>query len=129
MPRLPFTPRRKLPRSSRVLFAVAAALALAAFLLVRAETGRADRALRAAGPMAAVVVAARDIAAGAAIGPADVRTTSIPKVYVPPEAVTSAEAAVGLVSAAPIRRRGGARRHATWPPAGSARCWPRATWR
>lgn len=103
MPSLSFTARRKLPRSSRILFAVAAALGLAAFLLVRAEVGRADQARRAAGPMAAVVVAAHDIAAGAAIGPADVRTTSIPQVYVPPEAVPSVEIAIGLVSAAPVR--------------------------
>ena len=103
MPSLSFNARRKLPRSSRILFAVAAALGLAAFLLVRAELGRADQARRAAGPMAAVVVAARDIAAGAAIGPGDVRTTSIPQVYVPPEAVPSLETAIGLVSAAPVR--------------------------
>ena len=53
--------------------------------------------------MAAVVVAAHDLDAGAAIGPADLRLAEMPEVYVPPAAVMSIEAAVGSVSAAPVR--------------------------
>jgi hypothetical protein len=47
--------RRTLPLSSKVLFGVAGALSLICFLVVRGEVERADRALRAAGALAAVV--------------------------------------------------------------------------
>ena len=89
--------------SSKLLFGVAGAMSLVSFLVVRGEVERADQARRAAGPMAAVVVAAHDLDAGAAIGPADIRLAEIPEVYLPPAAVSSLEAAVGLVSAAPVR--------------------------
>jgi len=59
--------RRTLPMSSKVLFGVAGALSLASFLVVRSEVARADQARRAAGPMAAVVVAAHDLDAGEAL--------------------------------------------------------------
>jgi Flp pilus assembly protein CpaB len=95
--------RRTLPLSSKVLFGVAGALSLVCVLVVRGEVERADRALRAAGPMAAVVVASRDLDAGAAIGPADIKVVEMPQVYLPPGAVTSASAAVGLVNAGPVR--------------------------
>ena len=95
--------RRTLPMSSKVLFGVAGALSLVSFLVVRSEVARADQARRAAGPMAAVVVAAHDLDAGAAITPADLRLAEMPEVYVPPAAVTSIDAAAGLVNAAPVR--------------------------
>jgi Flp pilus assembly protein CpaB len=95
--------RRTLPMSSKVLFAIAGALSLTSFLVVRGEVERADQARRAAGPMAAVVVAAHDLDAGATIGPADIRLGEMPQVYVPPAAVTSAATAVGLVSDGPMR--------------------------
>jgi Flp pilus assembly protein CpaB len=98
---LPFG--RTLPMSSKVLFGIAGALSLVSFLVVRGEVERAEHARRAAGPMAAVVVAAHDLDAGAAIGPADIRLTEIPEVYLPPAAVTSSDAVVGLVSAGPVR--------------------------
>jgi len=88
--------------SSKVLFGVAAALALASFLTVRGEVARADLAQRSAGPAAPVVVAAHDLLAGAVIGPADVRLAQIPVVYLPPHAVTSTAAAIGKVSASTI---------------------------
>jgi Flp pilus assembly protein CpaB len=94
--------RRTVPTSSKLLFGIAGALSLASFLVVRGEVERADQARRAAGPMAAVVVAARDLDAGAAIAPADIRIAEIPEVYVPPAAVTVPGAAVGLVSAGPV---------------------------
>ena len=97
-PRFP----RTLPMSSKVLFGVAAALALASFLTVRGEVARADRAQRATGPAAAVVVAAHDLLAGAVIGSTDVRLAQIPVVYLPPHAVTSTSAAIGKVSASAI---------------------------
>jgi Flp pilus assembly protein CpaB len=94
--------RRTLPMSSKVLFGVAAALALASFLAVRSEVARAAHAQRAAGPAGAVVVAAHDLFAGAVIGPADVRLAQIPVVYLPPHAVTSTAAAIGKVSASAV---------------------------
>src|SRR6478735_6080193 len=94
--------RRTLPMSSKVLFGVAAALALASFLAVRGEVASAARAQGAAGPAAAVVVAAHDLLAGEVIGPADIRLAQIPVVYLPPHAVTSTAAAIGKVSASAI---------------------------
>jgi Flp pilus assembly protein CpaB len=88
--------------SSKVLFGVAAALALTSFLAVRGEVARAARAQGAAGPVAAVVVAAHDLLAGSTIGAGDVRLAQIPVVYVPPDAVTSTAAAIGKVSASAV---------------------------
>jgi Flp pilus assembly protein CpaB len=88
--------------SSKVLFGVAAALAVASFVAVRGEVARADRAQRAAGPAAAVVVAAHDLVAGAVIGPTDIKLAQIPAVFLPPHAVTSTAAAIGKVSASAI---------------------------
>lgn len=95
--------RRTLPMSSKVLFGIAGALSLVSFLVVRGEVERADQAQRAAGPMAAVVVAVHDLDAGAAIAPADIRLTEMPEVFLPPAAVTSPDQATGLVSAGPVR--------------------------
>ena len=94
--------RRKVPTSSKLLFALAGALSLLSFLVIRAEVERADQARRAAGPMAAVVVAARDLDAGAAIAPADIRLTEMPEVYVPAGAVTSPQHAIGTVSSSRV---------------------------
>jgi pilus assembly protein CpaB len=94
--------RRRVPTSSKLLFGVAGALSVLSFLVVRGEVERADQARRAAGPMAAVVVAAHDLDAGAAIAPADIRLVDIPEVYIPPAAVTSPSAAIGQVSSAPV---------------------------
>ncbi len=89
---------RTLPMSSKVLFWVGAALALGSFLAVRGEVARAEQAQRAVGPRVDAVVAARDLAAGAVIGPADVRLAEVPPVYLPPGAVSSTAAAVGQVT-------------------------------
>jgi Flp pilus assembly protein CpaB len=89
--------------SSKVLFGVAVALSLLAFLLVRSEVQRASQVQALAGPMATVAVATHDLAAGATLGPADVRVTQLPVIYVPPGAVASTEAAIGLVSSGPVR--------------------------
>jgi len=90
--------RRKLPTSSVLWFCLAGALALLAFSVVRGQAARADRAQRAVGPMATVVVAAHDLTAGSVIGSTDVRLDELPAVYLPPRAVTSVGRAVGLVS-------------------------------
>src|SRR5262245_48844192 len=90
---------RTLPMSSKVLFGVAAALALVSFLAVHGEMARAEQAQRAVGPAVDAVVAARDLAAGAVIGPADVRVAQLPSVYLPPRALSSTTAVVGKVTA------------------------------
>ena len=94
--------RRRVPTSSKLLFGVAGALSLLSFLVVRGEVERADQARRSAGPMAAVVVAAHDLDAGATIAPADIHIAEIPEVYAPPAAVTTLETAVGLVTTARV---------------------------
>jgi pilus assembly protein CpaB len=87
-----------LPMSSKVLFGLAGVLAVVSFLGVRSEVARAAQAQLAAGPGVEVVVAARDLAAGAVIEPDDVRVTQMPVVYLPPHTVTSAAEAIGKVS-------------------------------
>jgi len=94
--------RRKLPPSSKVLFAVAGALAMLSFLIVRSEVERADRAQAATGPTTVVVMATHDLAAGAAIGPGDVREAEMPVLYLPPAAITSLDQALGAVSSGPL---------------------------
>jgi len=89
---------RTLPMSSKVLFGLAAVLALVSFVAVRSEAARAEEAQRAAGPGVDAVVAARDLPAGTVIGPDDVRLAQLPAVYLPPHAVTSPAAAIGKVS-------------------------------
>jgi Flp pilus assembly protein CpaB len=93
---------RTLPMSSKVLFGLAGMLALVSFLAVRGEVTRAEQAQGAAGPAVDAVVAAHDLAAGAVIGPADVRIAQLPAVYLPPDAVTTTAAAVGKVSGGPV---------------------------
>jgi Flp pilus assembly protein CpaB len=94
--------RRKLPMGSKVLFGLAAALALTSFLVVGSEVARAERAQAAAGPGVTVVVAARDVAAGTTLQAGDVRTVAMPLVYAPPAAVTSPDAAIGRVLDGPV---------------------------
>jgi Flp pilus assembly protein CpaB len=83
--------------SSKVLFGLAGLLAVVSFLGVRSEAARAEQAQLAAGPAVDAVVATRDLAAGAVIGSADVRIAQLPSLYLPPHAVTSAAAAIGMV--------------------------------
>jgi pilus assembly protein CpaB len=94
--------RRKLPMGSKVLFGLAAALALTSFLIVRGEVARAERAQAATGPGVTVIVAARDIAAGTTLQAGDVRAVAMPLVYAPPAAVTAPDAAIGLVVDGPV---------------------------
>lgn len=84
--------------SSKVLFGLAAVLAVASFVAVRDEVARAEEAQQAAGPGVDAVVAAHDLAAGSVIGSGDVRIAQLPSVYLPPHAVTSTAAAIGKVS-------------------------------
>lgn len=85
--------------SSKLLFGLAAVLALVSFLAVRREVARAEQAQLAAGPGADVVVASHDLGAGTRIVPGDVRLAQMPSAYAPPQAVTSTQAAVGKVTA------------------------------
>jgi Flp pilus assembly protein CpaB len=94
----PFSFRRKLPTSSKVLLAVAAACAIASFLLVRGGAARAGGAGIATGPSVDVVVASHDIDAGTALTADDLRVVEIPRAFAPPGAVASIDAAVGSVS-------------------------------
>ena len=94
--------RRKLPMGSKVLFGLAAALALTSFLVVRSEVARAERAQAAAGPGVTVAVAVRDVPAGTTLQAGDVRTVAMPLVYAPPAAVTSPDAAIGRVLDGPV---------------------------
>jgi Flp pilus assembly protein CpaB len=88
--------------SSKLLFGLAGVLAFVSFVAVRGEVTRAEQAQRAAGPGADVVVAAHDIAAGSQIVPGDVRLSQMPSVYLPPQAVTSTQAAIGKVTASVV---------------------------
>jgi Flp pilus assembly protein CpaB len=96
--------RRKLPMSSVVWLLVAGGLALTAFATVRSQVARADRAQRAAGPTVAVVLAARDLAAGEVIASGDVAASQMPAAFAPPSALTAVEQALGAVSVGAVDR-------------------------
>jgi pilus assembly protein CpaB len=93
-----FSFRRKLPVSSKVFLSVAAACAIASFLLVHGAAARAGSSGVVAGPSVDVVIASHDIDAGTALSSDDIRTVSMPVAYAPPRAIASVGAALGLVS-------------------------------
>jgi pilus assembly protein CpaB len=80
-----------------------AGLALALGAVAAADVQRREGALAARlGPAAAVLVARTDLPAGAALAPTRVAVRSMPARYVPPQALTSAAAAVGLRTAVAV---------------------------
>jgi pilus assembly protein CpaB len=91
-----FSFRRKLPLSSKVFLSIAAACAIASFVLVRGAAARGGGA--GPGPSIDVLVAAHDIDAGATVSADDLRAVSMPVEYAPPGAIGSPASAVGLVS-------------------------------
>jgi len=97
-----FSFRRKLPRSSKIFLSIAAACAIASFLLVRGDAARAGAAGAASGPIVDVVVASHDIQAGATLTSDDLRAIRMPKAYAPPRAVGTVDDAIGLVAGAQI---------------------------
>src|SRR5436309_7420740 len=97
-----FSFRRKLPRSFKVFLSIAAACAVASFLLVRGDVARAGAAGAGSGPMTDVVVASRDIEAGATLTADDLRVIRMPVTYAPATAIGAVDDAAGLVSGAAI---------------------------
>jgi Flp pilus assembly protein CpaB len=97
-----FSLRRKLPTSSKVFLTLAAACAVASFLLVRGGAARAGGAVGASGPTVGVVVATRDLPAGGSLSADDLRVVQMPVAFAPPSAISSVDDAVGLVSGAAI---------------------------
>ena len=93
-----FSLRRKLPLSSKVFLTIAAACGVASFLLVRADASRASGERAIAGPQVGVTIATHDIDAGSTLTAADLRLTQMPAAFVPPRAVPSVDAALGLVA-------------------------------
>ena len=93
-----FSLRRKLPTSSKVFLTIAAACAVASFLLVRGGAAQARGDGAPSGPTVQVVVAAHDIDAGTTLGADDLSTLRMPAVYAPPGAIATIEAALGSVS-------------------------------
>lgn len=94
----PFSFRRRLPTSSKVFLAVAAACAVASFLLVRGGAARAGVTGAAAGLTVDVVVASHDIDAGATLTADDLRVERMPEAFAPPGSVATVGAVVGSVS-------------------------------
>ena len=97
-----FSFRRKLPCSSKIFLSIAAACAIASFLLVRGDAARAGAAGAASGPIVDVVVASHDIQAGATLTSDDLRAIRMPEAYAPPGAVGTVDDAIGLVAGAQI---------------------------
>jgi pilus assembly protein CpaB len=97
-----FSLRRKLPTSSKVFLSLAAACAVASFLLVRGDAARAGGSLGASGPTVGVVVAAHDLQAGASLSADDLRVMQMPAAFAPPSAIGSVVDAVGLISGAAV---------------------------
>lgn len=94
--------RRKWPRSSKVLFALATLSGVAAFVLVQDYVGRVQELYPSVGPAISVVVAAEDLARGTTIGEGMVRLESVPADLAPPAALTDAVDATGRVLQAAI---------------------------
>jgi pilus assembly protein CpaB len=97
-----FSLRRRLPRSSKVLFVAAGACATASFLIVQGYASRAAEAGAGEGPTVPVVVAVRGIDAGTAIGAGDVRVAQVPQAYAPPARLASIDDALGHIADGPF---------------------------
>jgi Flp pilus assembly protein CpaB len=95
-----FSFRRKLPTSSKVFLSVAAACAIASFLLVRGQAARAGAGDP--GPTIDVVVAAHDIQPGTTLSADDLATLRMPARYAPPDAIASSGDAIGMVAGSVI---------------------------
>jgi pilus assembly protein CpaB len=93
-----FSFRRKLPTSSKVFLLIAAACAIASFLLVRGDAARAGSQGALTGPSVQIVVAAHQVDAGTTLVADDVRIRAIPAPYAPPGSLPSVDAAIGLVT-------------------------------
>lgn len=94
--------RRRPPRASRVLVAMAVLLAASATLALRGHLARLEARTRAAGPGVAVVVAATDLTRGTAIAPSMLREARMPKRYLPPGALESRDEVEGRILAADV---------------------------
>jgi Flp pilus assembly protein CpaB len=94
--------RRKWPRSSKVLFALATLSGVTAFVLVQDYVARVQDLYPSVGPAVSVVVAAEDLARGTTIGEEMVRLESVPSDLAPPAALTAADDAAGRVLQAAI---------------------------
>ena len=90
-------------RRALVLLSLALASGGLAASLVHSRESAVERRV---GPLVGVLVASRDLPAGHELGPGDVATRRVPGRYVPPGAVTSADEAGGLRTAAPLQAGG-----------------------
>ncbi len=97
-----FSLRRRVPRSSKLLFAAAAACSVGTFVIVQGYASRAAEAAAGEGPMVPVVVAARSIDAGITISSEDVRIARVPAAYAPPTRIASVDDAVGRTADGPF---------------------------
>lgn len=93
-----FSFRRKLPLSSKIFLSVAAACAIASFLLVRADASRASDGRALTGPQVGVTIATHEIDAGATLTAGDLALTQMPEAFAPPGSVPAVDAALGLVA-------------------------------
>ena len=93
---------RGLPRSSRGYLLASAALAVVSGLLLHSYLTGAARAMEAAGPRVAVVVASQPIARGTAVTAATLAVRIMPKAYVPPGSFSRVEQAAGRVALADL---------------------------
>ncbi len=94
--------RRRAPAASRVLLALAVLLGTAATLVLRAHLARLEARARSGGPGVPVVVAARALARGSVLDPSSVREGSLPRRFLPPGALLSAERVWGRILAADV---------------------------
>ena len=90
--------RRKLPMSSVVAFLVAGVCAAGAFVLVAGQARR----VHGAGPTVAVVIAARDLAPGVAVGPDDVALRDLPADVLPAVVMRDPTEVIGRITVTPF---------------------------
>jgi pilus assembly protein CpaB len=94
-----FSLRRRLPRSSKVMLAVACLAGAASYLLVHAYAARLEAG---GGPTASTVVAVGEVTAGAILTEADVDLRQVPLVALPPATLTRLDDALGRLTVTPF---------------------------
>jgi Flp pilus assembly protein CpaB len=94
--------RRRWPLASKVLVAFATVLGAFAFLMVRGYQDRVEASHPAVGPPVATVTAATDLARGTILADDMLRSSDVPREFVPPGAVADAGSVVGRVLASDV---------------------------
>jgi Flp pilus assembly protein CpaB len=95
--------RRRLPRSSVALIALAGALAAGAYLLMQSYASRLQALRPALGEPVSAVVALRDLSRGEVVGSEAIAISEVPAQMAPPGLLSDVPDAIGRVVVGPVR--------------------------